>query len=79
MLLSVSDTLQLARVPLRGVRSKDGFIGRVKEAVRGNVLVLFCSNSFLLTQTAAVMEKQVRLRMLKFSYEFVSFSVAIIK
>ena len=31
----LSDNLQLARVPLRGVRSKDDFIARVKEAVRG--------------------------------------------
>jgi hypothetical protein len=27
--------MQMARVPLRGVRSKDDFISKVKEAVRG--------------------------------------------
>ncbi|KAM0930701.1 hypothetical protein ACQ4PT_000792 [Festuca glaucescens] len=36
--------LQLARVPLRGVKSKDVFISRVKEAVRGFV-ELCCSFS----------------------------------
>jgi hypothetical protein len=44
-LMLLSDTLQLARVPLRGVRSKDDLVARVKEAVRGSVLV-FCSNAF---------------------------------
>jgi len=56
----LSDTLQLARVPLRGVRSKDDFIGRVKAAVRGNVLVLFFLFQFIfLPQTDAVMQRQV--------------------
>ncbi|KAF8646759.1 hypothetical protein HU200_065550 [Digitaria exilis] len=34
--------LQLTRVPLRGVRSKDEFISKVKEATRGAVICSFC-------------------------------------
>ena len=45
-LMLLSDTLQLARVPLRGVRSKDDFIGRIKEAVRGNASTFFLFSSF---------------------------------
>lgn len=42
----LSDSLQLARVPLGGVTSKDDFIARAKEAVRGDMPLFLCSSSF---------------------------------